>query len=167
MCVCTDVFVGNVISLHDLYPKLPQLFWFFLAGWVLVLCFGLLSLRTGFSLIGEGELHSTIEVADVGFTSSFNFGLAFISCILFASLTFLEMARVIIVAIFKKKDGAWILAWLAHAYYPPLPVRFFRFNTGFENININWRFSTLAITLAPLSQCLCILLAISHGSPKT
>ena len=61
------------------------------------------------------------------------------------------MARVIIVAIFKKKDGAWIfgLGSLMPIILPTL-FAFFVSYTGFENININWQFSTLAITLAPL-----------------
>ncbi len=152
VCVYVLMFLSGMLFLYTIfYPKLPKLFWFFLAGWVLILCYGLLSLKTGFPFIGEGELHSTIEVADVGFTSSFNLGLAFICCLLFASLTFLEMARVIIVAIFKKKDGAWIfgLGSLMPIILPTL-FAFFVSSTGFENININWQFSTLAITLAPL-----------------
>ena len=150
VCMYVLMFLSGMLFLYTIfYPKLPKLSWFFLAGWVLILCFGLFSLRTGFPLIGKGELHSTIEVANVGFTSSFNFGLAFISCFLFASLTFLEMARVIIVAIFKKKDGAWIfgLGSLMPIILPTL-FAFLVSYTGFENIN--WQFSALAITLAPL-----------------
>ena len=150
VCMYVLMFLSGMLFLYTIfYPKLPKLSWFFLAGWVLILCFGLFSLRTGFPLIGKGELHSTIEVANVGFTSSFNFGLAFICCLLFASLTFLEMARVIIVAIFKKKDGAWIfgLGSLMPIILPTL-FAFLVSYTGFENIN--WQFSALAITLAPL-----------------
>ena len=152
VCMYVLMFLSGMLFLYTIfYPKLPKLFWFFLAGWVLILCFGLLSLKTGFPLIGKGELHSTIKVADVGFTSSFNLGLAFICCILFAILTFLEMARVIIVAIFKKKDGAWIfgLGSLMPIILPSV-FAFLVSSPGFENININWQFSTLAITLAPL-----------------
>ena len=152
VCVYVLMFLSGMLFLYTIfYPKLPKLFWFFLAGWVLILCFCLLSLRTGFPLFGDGELQSTIEASGVVFASSFNIGLAFISCILFASLTFLEMARVIIVAIFKKKDGAWIfgLGSLMPIILPSL-FAFFVSYTGFENININWQFSTLAITLAPL-----------------
>lgn len=152
VCVYVLMFLSGMLFLYTIfYPKLPKLFWFFLVGWVLILCFCLLSLRTGFPLFGDGELQSTIEASGVVFASSFNIGLAFISCILFASLTFLEMARVIIVAIFKKKDGAWIfgLGSLMPIILPTL-FAFFVSDTGFENININWQFSTLAITLAPL-----------------
>lgn len=152
VCVYVLMFLSGMLFLYTIfYPKLPKLFWFFLTGWVLILCFGLLSLRTGFPLFSEGELHSTIEVPGAVFASSINVGLAFICCFLFASLTFLEMARVIIVAIFKKKDGAWIfgLGSLMPIILPTL-FAFFVSYTGFENININWQFSTLAITLAPL-----------------
>jgi len=152
VCVYVLMFLSGMLFLYTIfYPKLPKLFWFFLAGWVLVLCFGLLSLRTGFPLFGDGEFHSTIEASGVSFASSFNIGLAFMSCVLFAILTFLEMARVIIVAIFKKKDGAWIfgLGSLMPIILPSL-FAFFVSYTGFENININWQLSTLAITLAPL-----------------
>ena len=152
VCVYVLMFLSGMLFLYTIfYPKLPKLFWFFLAGWVLILCFGLLSLRTGFPLFSEGELHSTIEVPGVVFASSINLGLSLICCFLFASLTFLEMARVIIVAIFKKKDGAWIfgLGSLMPIILPTL-FAFFVSYTGFENININWQLSTLAITLAPL-----------------
>ena len=152
VCVYVLMFLSGMLFLYTIfYPKLPKLFWFFLVGWVLVLCFGLLSLRIGFPLFGEGEFHSTIEASGVVFASSFNIGLAFMGCVLFAILTFLEMARVIIVAIFKKKDGAWIfgLGSLMPIILPSV-FAFFISYTGFENININWQFSTLAITLAPL-----------------
>ncbi|MYB94019.1 SpoIIE family protein phosphatase [Candidatus Poribacteria bacterium] len=152
VCVYVLMFLSGMLFLYTIfYPKLPKLFWFFLAGWVLILCFGLRSLRTGFPLFGDGELQSTIEASGVVFASSFNIGLAIVCCFLFAILTFLEMARVIIVAIFKKKDGAWIfgLGSLMPIILPSV-FAFFVSYTGFENININWQFSTLAITLAPL-----------------
>ena len=151
VCVYVLMFLSGMLFLYTLfYPKLPKQLWFFLAGWVLILCFGLFSLRAGFPLFGKGELHSTIEVPGVRpFASSFNLGLAIVCCFLFASLTFLEMARVIIVAIFKKKDGAWIFG--LGSLMPiilPIMFAFFISYTGFENIN--WQFSALAITLAPL-----------------
>ena len=152
VCVYVLMFLSGMLFLYTIfYPKLPKLFWFFLAGWILILCFCLLSLRTGFPLFGDGEFHSTIEASGVVFASSFNIGLALMCCFLFASLTFLEMARVIIVAIFKKKDGAWIfgLGSLMPIILPSV-FAFFVSHTGFKNININWQFSTLAITLAPL-----------------
>ncbi|MYA70788.1 SpoIIE family protein phosphatase, partial [Candidatus Poribacteria bacterium] len=152
VCVYVLMFLSGMLFLYTIfYPKLPKLFWFFLAGWILILCFCLLSLRTGFPLFGDGELQSTIEASGVVFASSFNIGLAIVCCFLFAILTFLEMARVIIVAILKKKDGAWIfgLGSLMPIILPSV-FAFFVSHTGFENININWQFSTLAITLAPL-----------------
>ena len=152
VCVYVLMFLSGMLFLYTIfYPKLPKLFWFFLTGWILILCFCLLSLRTGFPLFGDGEFHSTIEASGVVFASSFNIGLALMCCFLFASLTFLEMARVIIVAIFKKKDGAWIfgLGSLMPIILPSV-FAFFVSHTGFKNININWQFSTLAITLAPL-----------------
>ena len=150
VCVYVLMFLSGMLFLYTIfYPKLPKLFWFFLVGWVLILCFGLFSLRTGFPLFSQGELQSTIEVAGVVFASSFNIGLAIICCFLFAMLTFLEMARVIIVAIFKKKDGAWIFG--LGSLMPiilPIVFTFLVSYTRFENIN--WQLSTLAITLAPL-----------------
>ncbi len=151
VCVYVLMFLSGMLFLYTIfYPKLPKLFWFFLVGWVLILCFGLFSLRTGFPLFSQGELQSTIEVAGVVFASSINLGLAIICCFLFAMLTFLEMARMIIVAIFKKKDGAWIFG-LGSLMPIILPVvfAFLVSYTGFVE-NINWQFSTLAITLAPL-----------------
>ena len=150
VCVYVLMFLSGMLFLYTIfYPKLPKLFWFFLVGWVLILCFGLFSLRAGFPLFSQGELQSTIEVAGVVFASSINLGLAIICCFLFAMLTFLEMARMIIVAIFKKKDGAWIfgLGSLMPIILPTL-FAFLVSYTGFENIN--WQLSTLAITLAPL-----------------
>lgn len=150
VCVYVLMFLSGMLFLYTIfYPKLPKLFWFFLAGWVLILCFGLLSLRTGFPLFGEGELRSTIEASGVVFASTSNLGLAFVCFFLFVGLTFLEMARVIIVAIFKKKDGAWIfgLGSLMPIILPTL-FAFLVSYTGFENIN--WQLSTLTITLAPL-----------------
>jgi serine phosphatase RsbU (regulator of sigma subunit) len=147
VCVYVLMFLSGMLFLYTIfYPKLPKLFWFFLTGWVLILCFGLLSLRTGFPLLGE----ATIEASGVVFAPTSNVGLAFIWCFLFASLTFLEMARVIIVAIFKKKDGAWIfgLGSLMPIILPTL-FAFLVSYTGFVG-NINWQLSTLAITLAPL-----------------
>ena len=152
VCVYVLMFLSGLLFLYTIfYPKLPKMFWFFLTGWVLILCFGLLSLRTGFPLFGEGELHSTIETSGFVFASSFNIGLTFMCCFLSVSLTFLEMARVIIVAIFKKKDGAWIfgLGSLMPIILPSV-FAFLVSYTGFENININRQFSILAITLAPL-----------------
>ncbi len=149
LCVYVLMFLSGMLFLYTIfYPKLPKLFWFFLAGWVLILCFGLFSLRAGFPLFGKGEVQ-TIEVSGVKPFTSFNLGLAIVCSFLFASLTFLEMARVIIVAIFKKKDGAWIfgLGSLMPIILPTL-FAFLVSYTGFENIN--WQLSTLAITLAPL-----------------
>ena len=151
VCVYVLMFLSGMLFLYTIfYPKLPKLFWFFLVGWTLILCFGLFSLRTGFPLFSKDEVHSTIEVAGVVFASSLNLGLAIICCFLFAILTFLEMARVIIVAIFKKKDGAWIfgLGSLMPIILPSL-FAFLVSYTGFDE-NINWQFSTLAITLAPI-----------------
>lgn len=151
VCVYVLMFLSGMLFLYTIfYPKLPKLFWFFLFGWVLILCFGLFSLSAGFPLFGKGEVHSPIEGSGVKpFASSFNLGLAIVCSFLFASLTFLEMARVIIVAIFKKKDGAWIfgLGSLMPIILPSV-FAFLVSYTGFENIN--WQLSTLAITLAPL-----------------
>ena len=151
VCVYVLMFLSGMLFLYTLfYPKLPKQFWVFLFGWILILCFGLFSLKAGFPFFGKGEMHSTIEVPGVRpFVSSFNLGLAIVCSFLFGSLTFLEMARVIIVAIFKKKDGAWIFG--LGSLMPiilPIVFAFLVSYTGFENIN--WQFSTLAITLAPL-----------------
>ena len=151
VCVYVLMFLSGMLFLYTIfYPKLPKLFWFFLFGWILILCFGLFSLKAGFPFFGKGEVHSTIEVPGVRpFVSSFNLGLAIVCSFLFGNLTFLEMARVIIVAIFKKKDGAWIFG-LGSLMPIILPIVFVFLVSYTELEGINWQFSTLAITVAPL-----------------
>ena len=129
VCVFVLIFLSAMLFLYTLfYPKLPKLAWFFLTGWVLIAGLGLFSLspnRFGF------------------------LGLAVPLLILLTSLTFLEMARVIIVAIFKKKDGAWIFGLGSLAPFI-LPFIFGSLVSQTEYEKLDWQFGVLAIILAPL-----------------
>ena len=150
VCVYILMFLSGMLFLYTLfYSKLPKQFWFFLFGWGLILCFGLFSLKAGFPFLGEGEVHSTIEVPGVRpFASSLNLGVTIVCAVLFASLTFLEMARVIIVAIFKKKDGAWIFGLGSLSpFISTFVLGDIVSRTGYT---INWQIGVLAIILAPL-----------------
>jgi len=124
------MFLSAMLFLYTLfYPKLPKLSWFFLTGWVLIASFS-------FPILGTDTVKAH--------------GLVVILLVLFACLTFLEMARVIIVAIFKKKDGAWIFG-LGSLVPFILPVMFGFLISQTEYIKeISWQFSALTITLAPL-----------------
>ena len=120
--------VSAILFLYTLfYPKLPKFSWFLLIGWGVTLCLDLFALR---------------------FDIFKSFGLIGLLLILFTGITFFEMARVIIVAIFKKKDGAWIFG--LGSLSP------FIFAFGLGNLvsrigyTINWEFGVLTVILAPL-----------------
>ena len=117
--------VSAILFLYTLfYPKLPKFSWFLLIGWGVILCLDLLNLRFD------------------------SLGLKGLLLILFTGLTFFEMARVIIVAIFKKKDGAWIFG------LGSLSPFIFTFVLGSLvsriGYTINWQFGVLTVILAPL-----------------
>ena len=89
--------LSGMLFLYTLfYSKLPKLFWLFLTGWVI----------TFFICLPH------IENINYHFTSTalinMNIGGIVSRLSWLTILTVLEMARVIIVAIFKRKDGAWI-----------------------------------------------------------
>ena len=157
MCVIALMFLSGMLFLYTLfYLKLPKQAWFFLAGWVLTLGFYLFSLREGFSAFSssplhEDEFHLTIQGGGVHAKSP-HLGLAFLFCLLFAGLTALEMARVIIVAIVKKKDGAWIfgLGSLSPFILPLLFAIIVAVVGQTKHLEIDRRFSLIAIALAPL-----------------
>ncbi len=146
-CVYVLMFLAGMLFLYTLfYPKLPKLFWLFLMGWVIPICLLFLGVDTA-PIFG-----ATIGgIAVSGTQIPFEITLArFLLLSLLTALTFLEMARVIIVAILKKKDGAWIFG--LGSLMPiilPFMFAFFVSYTRYDG-NISWQFSTLAITLAPL-----------------
>ena len=123
------MFLSALLFLYTLfYPKLPKLAWFFVTGWTLLAGLSLFSLRSDIFQF---------------------FGVALWFLSLFMGITFLEMARVIIVAIFKKKDGAWIFGLGSLSPFI-LPVMFGFLLSYTKLQEINWQISVLAITLAPL-----------------
>lgn len=129
VCGFVLIFLSAMLFLYTLfYSKLPKLAWFFLTGWVLIAGLGLFSLSPNrFGLLG----------------------LAVPLLILLTCLTFLEMARVIIVAIFKKKDGAWIFGLGSLAPFI-LPFIFGSLVSQTEYEKLDWQFGVLATILAPL-----------------
>ena len=81
-------------------------------------------------------------------TFQFNAGLAIIALFLFTCLTFLEMVRVIIVAIFKKKDGAWIFGL---GSLSPFILTFVLSDLVSQaGYTVNWQLGVLVVVLAPL-----------------
>ena len=80
------------------YSKLPKLFWFFLIGWIVTFILGLFS----FDYSSLGSL--TINSIPVSFALEIILSVFSIISV----LTFLELVRIMIVAVFKRKDGAWI-----------------------------------------------------------
>ncbi len=121
-CVYVLMFVSGMLFLYTLfYPKLPKLFWFFLTGWIITICLSLFASRMGFAIL---------------------------LILLFTGLTFLEMIRVISVAVFKKKDGAWIFGIGSIApFVLPFILGVFLSQTKFA---INWQLGVLSIILIPL-----------------
>ncbi len=146
-CVYVLIFLAGMLFLYTLfYPKLPKLSWFFLFGWVITICLIFFRFDTIPTLRATTVY---IEVANVPVQLEITLA-GFLLLQLLTVLTFLEMARVIIVAIFKKKDGAWIFG--LGSLMPiilPFMFDFFVSYTKYDG-NISWQFSTLAITLAPL-----------------
>lgn len=143
-CVYVLMFVSGMLFLYTLfYPKLPKLAWFFLAGWVVIACVGILSL-------GAAPLDSAVVTWDGIYNYALHpgVGVAILVLFLFTCLTFLEMARVIIVAIFKKKDGAWIFGL---GSLSPFILTFVLGDLVSQaGYTINWQLGVLSILLAPL-----------------
>ncbi len=122
------MFVSAILFLYTLfYPKLPKFSWFLFIGWGATLCLDLFDLR---------------------FDIFKSLGLKSLLLILFTGITFFEMARVIIVAIFKKKDGAWIFGL---GSLSPFIFTFVLGNLVSRiGYTINWQFGVLTVILAPL-----------------
>ncbi len=137
ICVYVLIFVSGKLFLYTLfYPKLPKLSWFFLTGWVVTLCVNLFDIdKSAFNITSS-------------YASNISAGLGGLLLFLFTILAFLEIVRVIIVAIFKKKDGAWIfgLGSLAPIILPFI-LGFIVSLTGFD---IDWELTVIIIFLAPL-----------------
>ncbi len=137
ICVYVLIFVSGKLFLYTLfYPKLPKLSWFFLTGWVVTLCVNLIDIdKYTFNITGS-------------YVSNISGGLGGLLLFLFTILAFLEIVRIIIVAIFKKKDGAWIfgLGSLAPIILPFI-FGFIAARTGFR---INWELGIIILFLAPL-----------------
>ena len=116
------MFMSGMLFLYTLfYPKLPKLFWPFLTGWIITICLSMFDSGVGFAIL---------------------------LILLFTGLTFLEMIRVIIVAVFKKKDGAWIFGIGSIApFVLPFILGVFLSQTKFA---INWQLGVLSIILIPL-----------------
>ncbi len=137
------IFLSIMLFLYTLfYSKLPKIFWFFLTGWIITLFIGL----SGIENISYRFYPSTF---------TYPFGVNADSIISRLSwltiLTLLEMARVIIVAIFKRKDGAWIFGL---GSLSPI-ILIFIFNLILSRIDYNiiwiiWELGRLIILLAPL-----------------
>ncbi len=148
VCVYVLMFLSGMLFLYTLfYPKLPKLSWFFLIGWIVIVCMCLLNLGTSSSGSGVIELGAA-ENSLYAHTFQFNPGLAIIALFLFTCLTFLEMIRVIIVAIFKKKDGAWIFGL---GSLSPFILAFVLSDLVSQaGYTINWQLGVLVVVLAPL-----------------
>ena len=148
VCVYVLMLLSGVLFLHTLfYPKLPKLSWFFLFGWIVIASVCLFSLRTPSP--GSGVLDLAINGEELSrYAFRFSTGIEIVLLVLFTQLTFLEMARVIIVAIFKKKDGAWIFGL---GSLSPFILTFLLGDlvsrTGYT---VNWQLGVLAMVLAPL-----------------
>ncbi len=142
-CVYVLMFLSGLLFLYTLfYPKLPKLFWFFLIGWIVTVCVTLFNLDFTERAPGSLGLFDQTKI-------HFNVGVAAVSLLfIFTSFTFLEMARVIIVAIFKKKDGAWIFGL---GSLSPFILTFVLGDiVSRAGYTINWRIGLLASILAPL-----------------
>ena len=148
ICVYALVFLSGILFLYTLfYPRLLKLSWFFIIGWIVTVCMCFLNLGSSSSGFGVTELALT-SASMSGYAFHFNAGLAIILLSLFTCLTFLEMVRVIIVAIFKEKDGAWIFGL---GSLSPFILTFVLGNLVSQaGYTINWQLGVLSILLAPL-----------------
>ena len=142
-CVYVLMFLSGLLFLYMLfYPKLPKLSWFFILGWILSSCVTVFNLdfaeaiNGSLILLDQTKIHFNVRAASL------------LLFLLFTTLTLLEMARVIIVAIFKKKDGAWIFGL---GSLSPFILTFVLGDivarTGYT---INWQIGILVVILAPL-----------------
>ena len=148
VCVYVLMLLSGVLFLHTLfYPKLPKLSWFFIFGWIVIACVSLFNLNHPSPDSGVLDLMLTGETL-VGYAFSLSTGMGIGVLFLFTCLTFLEMARVIIVAIFKKKDGAWIFGL---GSLSPFILTFVLGDLVSQaGYTVNWQIGVLTIILAPL-----------------
>ncbi|MDE0637231.1 MAG: SpoIIE family protein phosphatase [Candidatus Poribacteria bacterium] len=131
------IFLSGMLFLYTLfYSKLPKLFWIFLTGWGITL------------FVGLSDIDKIIF--DITSTNSFSIGKVSIFPLLFSFtiLTSLEMIRVIIVAIFKRKDSAWIFGLGSLSpFVLPFIFGFIVSRTGHD---IAWELTVIILFLAPL-----------------
>ena len=142
-CVYVLMFLSGLLFLYTLfYPKLPKLVWLFIIGWIVTVYVTLFNFDFTEGVPGHLELFSQTQMHfNVG-------GTAVLLLFTFTGLTFLEMARVIIVAIFKKKDGAWIFGL---GSLSPFILTFVLGDiVARAGYTINSRIGLLASILAPL-----------------
>ena len=127
-----------ILFLYTLfYTKLPKLFWFFLIGWIGTFILGMFS-------FDHSSLSLTIDNTLVSFSQVIV--LPIISVI--SGLTILELVRVMIVAIFKRKDGAWIFGLGSLSpFILPFIYGLIIARTGWE---LNQTLTSLLILLAPI-----------------
>ena len=132
--------LSGMLFLYTLfYSKLPKLFWLFLTGWVITLFV---------SLSDIDKIIFDITSANSFSISKINTGLPFHLLFWLTILTSLELIRVIIVAIFKRKDGAWIFGLGSLSpFVLPFIFGFIVARTGY---NITEELGMLLIFLAPL-----------------
>lgn len=119
------------------YSKLPKLFLFFLFGWVGTFILGLFSFdHSSLSLTIDNNLVSFSRVTILPVAS------------VITVLTFLELVRIMIVAVFKRKDGAWIFGLGSLSpFILPIIYGIIIARTGWE---LNQTIASLVILLAPI-----------------
>ena len=130
--------LSGMLFLYTLfYLKLPKLFWLFLTGWVITLFVSLSDLD---KIIFDMTSAKSFNISNAELTVSLLFW--------FTILTSLEMVRVIIVAIFKRKDGAWIFG--LSSLSPFILPFIFGFIVSRTSYIITWELGILIISLPPL-----------------
>ncbi|MCG9127603.1 SpoIIE family protein phosphatase [Candidatus Poribacteria bacterium] len=136
--------VSGVMSLSCLlflytlfYTKLPKLFWFFLIGWIGTFILGMFSFD-----------HTSLSLTIDNTLVSFSQGIVLPIISVISGLTILELVRVMIVAIFKRKDGAWIFGLGSLSpFILPFIYGLIIARTGWE---LNQTLTSLLILLAPI-----------------
>ncbi len=151
--------LSGMLFLYTLfYSKLPKLFWLFLTGWVITLFICLPQIENiNYHFTSAELINMNIEVI----VSRLSW---------LTILTVLEMARVIIVAIFKRKDGAWIfgLGSLSPIILPVILSFVFNFinsRTG-DNI-ISENISVLVILIMLLAPFFSMSVYLARNVSKT
>ncbi len=119
------------------YSKLPKLFWFFLIGWIGIFILGLFSFD-----------HSSLSLTIDNSLVSFSHGMLLPVFSIISGLTFLELVRIMIVAVFKRKDGAWIFGLGSLSpFILPFIYGIIIARTGWE---LNQTLASLLFLLAPI-----------------